>query len=83
VNPSTPQQSRAALRLVEAGSSVNCAFCGERIKYSAKERQVQVIANVYVDGAWDRVEHYHDHCYHSAGNPYGDATVPPRLSRPA
>jgi hypothetical protein len=37
-------------------------------------RRSQVIANVYVDGVWDRVEHYHAECYDEAGSPYGDAT---------
>jgi hypothetical protein len=31
-----------------------------------------VIANVYVDGTWDRVEHFHAECYEAAERPYGD-----------
>ena len=33
-----------------------------------------MIANVYVDGTWARVEHYHAECYDLAGKPYGDAS---------
>ncbi len=30
-----------------------------------------MIANVYVKGTWNRVEHYHFECYHQIGDPYG------------
>jgi hypothetical protein len=30
-----------------------------------------VIANVYENGVWARVEHYHADCYAEAGAPYG------------
>lgn len=63
--------SRAAQRRVEAGSSVECSTCEEQVKFAAKQNRQQVIANVYVDGRWDRVEHYHAECYESAGAPYG------------
>jgi hypothetical protein len=66
-------ESRAALRPVEAGNYVDCACCGERVKFQAKIRRQQVICNVYVDGRWDRVEHYHAECYVQAGEPYGTA----------
>ena len=38
--------------------------------------------NVYVDGKWDRVEHYHLECYDVSGKPYGDPApnVPTRVS---
>lgn len=65
--------SRAVLRAVEAGNSAVCAKCGEPVKFKAKLRLMQVIANVYVNGAWNRVEHYHDTCYENAGRPYGSA----------
>ena len=39
--------SRGVTRPVEAGSAVECAFCGERVKFRAKVRQYQVICNVY------------------------------------
>jgi hypothetical protein len=64
--------SRAALRLVAPGSTVACASCDERVKFQARVRLSQVICNVYVDGAWDRVEHFHPACYASAGNPHGE-----------
>src|ERR1700761_4596614 len=68
--------SRAVIRDVEAGSSVDCAFCGERVKFQAKVRNRQVICNVYDNGQWDRVEHFHAECYEKAGNPHGDIVGP-------
>ena len=63
--------SRGVTRPVEAGSAVECAYCGERVKFRAKIRQYQVICNVYEKKQWDRVEHYHDECYVKADSPYG------------
>lgn len=68
--------SRAVIRDVEAGSTVDCAFCGERVKFQAKVRNRQVICNVYVKGHWDRVEHFHADCYERAGNPHGEIVGP-------
>jgi hypothetical protein len=68
--------SRAVIRDVEAGSSVDCAFCGERVKFQAKIRNRQVICNVYDNGQWDRVEHFHAECYEKADNPHGDIVGP-------
>lgn len=65
-------ESRAVVRSIEPGSSVLCTHCGERVKFQAKNRLNQVICNVYVDGAWDRVEHFHEACYAEAGAPYGE-----------
>jgi hypothetical protein len=65
-------KSRAVLRNVEAGSSVNCVLCDERVKFQAKVRHQQVICNVYLKGVWDRVEHFHSECYTTAGAPYGE-----------
>lgn len=79
-------KSRAVLRDVEPGSTVDCVHCGERVKFQAKVRNRQVICNVYVDGQWDRVEHYHADCYPLAGEPYGDVDttpVPRRSSKSA
>ena len=66
-----PRTSRAVLRRVEAGSTVVCAECREPVKFAAKVQRQQVIANVYVDGIWNRVEHFHSECYEAAKNPYG------------
>ena len=66
--------TRAVLRRVEAGSMALCAGCEEHIKFAAKLNRLQVIANVYVDGRWDRVEHFHQECYDDAGSPHGVAT---------
>ena len=68
--------SRAVRRIIEPGSSTECVTCGERIKFQAKVRAEQVICNVYVNGAWDRVEHYHLECYDNAGQPYGEPEAP-------
>jgi Ser-tRNA(Ala) deacylase AlaX len=68
--------SRAVARPVEAGNTASCAGCGEPVKFTAKVRHLQVIANVYVDGKWNRVEHFHEHCYENAGEPYGAAASP-------
>jgi hypothetical protein len=64
-------KSRAVLRRIEAGSSVNCVGCEDHIKFSAKNKVNQVICNVYRKGAWVRVEHFHEACYSQADQPYG------------
>jgi hypothetical protein len=64
-------KSRAVTRMVEPGSTVECAHCGERVKFQARMRHQQVICNVYVNGRWDRVEHYHAPCYDHADAPHG------------
>jgi hypothetical protein len=76
----TKWKSRAVLRSIEAGSSANCETCGDQVKFKAKIKGLQVICNVYVNGRWDRVEHYHADCYEAAGEPYGpaDANMPTR-----
>jgi hypothetical protein len=64
-------KSRAVLRLIEPGCSVDCAHCGERVKFQARLRLQQVICNVYEKNVWVRVEHFHSACYELAGSPYG------------
>jgi len=64
-------KSRAVSRLIEAGEMSECERCGERVKFRARERHNQVICNVYVDGSWDHVEHFHADCYDQAENPFG------------
>lgn len=73
--PKAPQQSRAVLRRVDPGNLVVCAHCHEQVKFAAKLHRMQVIANVYVKGRWDRVEHFHAECYPLAGDPHGDAAA--------
>ena len=68
----TAWKSRAVTRLIEAGSMTECVHCGERVKFVARERHQQVICNVYVDGRWNRVEHFHAPCYLEAGEPHGE-----------
>lgn len=74
-------------RDVEPGSTVECTLCGERVKFQAKVRHKQVICNVYENGKWVRVEHYHSECYEMAGEPHGPVDTTPvvraRASAPA
>ena len=70
--------SRAVTRAIEAGSQAECAHCGDRVKFQARVRANQVICNVYIDGRWNRVEHYHEPCYTEVDEPYGPAASPPR-----
>jgi hypothetical protein len=63
--------SRAVARPIEAGNSAVCAWCDEPVKFKARDRGDQVIANVYERGVWNRVEHYHLECYVNAAEPYG------------
>lgn len=70
---SSPNGSRAVERKVEPGLDADCAGCGERMKFSARRRQTQVICNVYVEGLWNRVEHFHPDCYEARERPYGPA----------
>jgi hypothetical protein len=79
----TTWQSRAVLRSIEAGSSAMCVHCDEQVKFKAKTKAQQVICNVYVDGRWDRVEHYHLECYREASDPYGEPAAPPARSTSA
>ena len=72
---STPV-SRAVLRPVEPGNDAVCAHCRAPIKFTARQHRRQAIANVYVDGTWSRVEHYHEPCYEEAGEPHGPAVAP-------
>jgi hypothetical protein len=67
-------QSRAVIRLIEAGSMSDCRECGKQVKFRARQRDQQVICNVYENGVWRRVEHYHLDCYHQADAPHGNAT---------
>jgi hypothetical protein len=65
-------QSRCVIRPIEPGNSAICVHCGTPVKFVARAQLRQVIANVYVDGTWNRVEHFHADCYVEADQPYGD-----------
>jgi hypothetical protein len=67
--------SRAVSRQVEPGNTANCAHCGAPIKFAARTQARQVIANVYQEGIWVRVEHYHADCYQLADEPYGSPAI--------
>jgi hypothetical protein len=75
-------ESRAVERVIAPGSAVPCAHCGAPLRFAARERRRQVIANVYLDGRWARVEHFHPRCYSAAGYPYGPAEMSCLPSRP-
>jgi hypothetical protein len=64
--------------MVEPGNAATCESCGEQIRFAARTHPRQVIANVYEDGAWVRVEHYHEQCYLEAGSPLGPPAEPRR-----
>jgi hypothetical protein len=65
--------SRGVRRRVEPGEGNVCSKCGDPIRFSSKVPAHQIIANVYENGVWKRVEHFHEQCYFEAGNPYGSA----------
>jgi hypothetical protein len=71
VAKSSVMNSRAVVRPIEPGNSAICVHCGAPVKFVARAQLRQVIANVYVDGTWNRVEHFHADCYTEAGEPYG------------
>ena len=66
--------TRAVRRRIEPGTLSICAHCDGRVRFVAREQGQQVIANVYVNGRWDRVEHFHEACYESVDHPYGKPT---------
>ncbi|MGH9093717.1 MAG: hypothetical protein ACRDXE_01010 [Acidimicrobiales bacterium] len=63
--------SRAVTRPVDPGNDASCQHCGRPIKFMARVQQRQVIANVYLDEVWQRVEHFHAPCYEEAAEPFG------------
>lgn len=68
----TYARSRAVLRTIDPGNSASCAHCGAPVKFVARAGLRQVIANVYEEGTWSRVEHFHETCYRQAGQPHGE-----------
>ncbi len=67
--------SRAVARPIPPGSTSVCQHCDEPIKFKAAATSRRIIANVYVNERWDRVEIYHPDCYSMAGEPYGRAST--------
>ena len=61
--------TRAVVRRVEPGNDVRCVRCGKQIKFAARTHSRQVIANVYLDDSWNRVDHFHEECYLEANEP--------------
>ena len=68
--------SRAVTRTIEPGNSAMCSHCGAPVKFVARAQLRQVIANVYEEGVWNRVEHFHANCYEESGEPYGPPAEP-------
>ena len=64
--------SRAVTRRIEPGNLAFCMECDEAVKFRARMALYQVICNVYTNGVWDRVEHFHEECYGTAAAPFGD-----------
>ena len=75
IGSSAPTTSRAVVRFIEPGSLVTCTGCDGRLNYMAKSKPKQVVCNVYENGKWNRVEHWHVGCYNAAGSPHGDAQL--------
>jgi hypothetical protein len=72
--------TRAVVRPIEAGSEdIICPAerggCGAEVKFQARvpsRFRLRVVANVYWQGRWNRVEQWHLFpCYLTAGMPYG------------
>lgn len=71
-NTTTTSKSRAVIRAIEPGCAATCTKCDTPVKFIARVNGRQVIANVYDNGRWQRVEHFHEECYVEAGSPYGE-----------
>ena len=72
----TEMGSRAVVRRIGPGNWVECAggVClhpKRMLKFEARKKDSQIVCNVYEDGSWRRVEHYHPDCYEVAGRPHG------------
>ena len=74
VTTDTRWTSRAVLRPIDAGNYAECPHCLARMVFRARQREQQVICNVYKEAVWQKVEHYHPECYDNAGQPYGEPT---------
>ena len=71
-NTATTAKSRAVVRVIEPGCAATCITCDLPVKFIARVNGRQVIANVYEEGRWMRVEHFHEECYQDAERPYGE-----------
>lgn len=68
--------TRAVEKNLLSGNQEYCSyeFCSyprhiiiSKTRFPIKE----IIANVYFEDKWQRVEHFHSDCYDKMGNPYG------------
>lgn len=70
-------KTRAVTRAIRPGNESICAWCEEKILYTAVRKLRHVIVNVYEGGKWSHVVQYHvstrleRECYLEAGEPYG------------
>lgn len=70
--------TRAKVSIIESGADDICPLgkggCGEIVKFSAQTPsgfRKKVVANIYWQGQWNRLEVWHLHCYAKAGYVYG------------
>jgi hypothetical protein len=78
-----PLGTRVVERNIVAGTSAYCTGCDQPVKFRAKDKAKEAIANVYLDGMWDHLEHWHSECYAAAEEPYGEAPfgLPERITK--
>lgn len=69
--PKTRAVVRPILPAVGGLLAPECVHCDQLVKFRARVRKNQVIANIYRRRVWQRVEHFHAECYVEAGQPYG------------
>lgn len=70
--------TRAHVRAIEAGAEDICpddrGGCGKTVKFLAQiplRYRRRVVANIYWQGKWNRIEVWHLLCYVAQGMPYG------------
>lgn len=66
--------TRAVVRIIEPGLACFCPDCDTAVKFRAQVSsglRRKVVANVYYQGKWNRVEHWHLLCYIRMGEIHG------------
>lgn len=66
--------TRAVVRIIEPGLANFCPDCDTEVKFRAQVAsglRRKVVANVYYQGKWNRVEHWHLICYIRMGEIHG------------
>ncbi len=67
--------TRAVSSRIEPYNNIRCHACDGLLTFRARHKHHQIIANVYQDDKWDRVEHWHPDCYQTADQPHGPPTL--------